>query len=87
MLTFVKVNKSTQPYSSTSKDRYNFIGIVRGTNSQLYNTSDIKSYSVYKLENDKVVNVMSWFDESQLELLDYQDRDLAEEKIEEYNLR
>jgi hypothetical protein len=64
-----------------------FIGIVAGTYSQLYSGTNIQSYALWKVEDGKVVNRISWYDEDQLTLCDEQDRVKAEEMVEAYNFR
>jgi hypothetical protein len=63
-----------------------FDAIVNGTYSQIYGGKNIKNYSVYQIKEGRVVNKIAWYDENQLSLLPEQDRDKAEEMIEEYNL-
>jgi len=76
-LSFVKVN--------CDRDIKN--GIVAATYSQLYGGKNIGSYSVYKLVRGVVVDQYSWIDENELVLADTQDRMLAENLIENYNLK
>lgn len=83
-LSFVRVCDKMPPHMSHFEA--GFDAIVEGTYSQLYGGSDITSYSLYKIENGKIVNQMSWYEENQLSLLPDQDRDKAEEMIEKYNL-
>ena len=64
-----------------------FDAVVDGTYSQKFGGSDIDSYSVYVLSEGKVVNRLSWYHENQLTVLAKQDNRLADELIEEYNLR
>ena len=63
-----------------------FDAIVEGTYSQLYGGSDVESYSLYQIKKGKVVDCIAWYREDQLALLPVQDRDKAEEMIEEFNL-
>lgn len=81
-LTFVKVCKELPAFMWHFHS--DFIGIVRGTYSQMYGGTDIGSYSLYVVDGDKVVNNISWYYESQLTELENQDREKAEEMIEEY---
>ena len=81
-LTFVIVDKE-MPSMMRHFDS-GFVGIIEGTYSQLCGGDDIKPYSLYKIENDKIVNSISWYDESQLTRLPKQDRSKAEKMIEEY---
>jgi hypothetical protein len=83
-LTFVKVDDK-MPEHMSHFDK-GFIGIVEATYSQLYGGNDITSYSLYKVEDNKIINNISWYDESQLTELPKQDRLKAEEMIEAYNL-
>ena len=84
-LTFVKVDDE-MPEMMSHFDK-GFIGIVDGTYSQLYGGNDINSYGLYKVEDGKIVNRISWYYESQLTELEEQDRGKAEDMIEAYNLR
>ncbi len=84
-LTFVKVAGAMPIHMAHFPS--GFIGIVDGTYSQKYGGKDIKSYSLYKVENDVIVNCISWYDESQLTELEEQNQDKAEEMIEAYNLK
>jgi hypothetical protein len=84
-LTFVKVDDE-MPEMMSNFDK-GFVGIVDGTYSQLYGGDDIKSYGLYKVEGDKIVNRISWYYESQLTELKEQDKEKAEDMIEVYNLR
>ena len=61
-------------------------GIINGTYSQIFGGDDIDSYSVYIVEKDKVVDCISWIEESQLTEVPNQDREKAEEMIEVFNL-
>ena len=83
--TFVKVDCKMPPMMSHFDA--GFIGIVDGTYSQIYGGDDIKSYCLYKVEGDKIVNRISWYYENQLTELEEQDREKAEAMIEAYNLR
>ena len=84
-LTFVHISKE-MPRSMSHFDS-DFDGIVDGTYSQMYGGDDINSYSIYKIKDGKVVNSISWYYESQLTELEDQDREKAEDMIEEYNLK
>ena len=84
-LTFVKVDDE-MPEIMSHFDK-GFIGIVDGTYSQLYGGDNIKSYGLYKVEGDKIVNRISWYYENQLTELKEQDKEKAEDMIEAYNLR
>jgi len=87
--TFVKVDNEMPNHMSHFF--CGFVGIVDATYSQKFGGKDIKSYAVYQLNDDrtKVINRISWYDEEQLTALpdEEQDRDKAEDMIEEYNLR
>jgi hypothetical protein len=84
-LSFVHVCKEMPEFMSHFES--NFDAIVDGTYSQLFGGSDINSYSLYMIKNNKVVDNISWYEENQLLLLPNQDKDKAEGMIEEYNLR
>lgn len=82
-LQFVRVGKDSHPekmYFPTDFD-----AIVKGTYSQLYGGGNITDYSLYKIRNGKIVDNVSWYEESQLTALEQQDRDKAEGMVEEYN--
>jgi hypothetical protein len=83
-LTFVKVADEMPPYMSHFDK--GFIGIVDGTYSQIYTGNDIYSYALFKIENEKIVNRISWYNEELLTELPEQDRERAEEMIEAYHL-
>lgn len=83
-LTLVHVNRESP--LSTYHLPSEFDAIVNGTYSQLYGGKNITSYSLYKLRNGKIVDYLAWFHENQLTELPNQDREKAEELIEEYNL-
>lgn len=83
-LTFVHVSKEMPKCMAHFAS--DFDAIIDGTYSQLYGGSDIKQYSIFKIKDGKVVNSISWYYESQLTALDSQDREKAEDMIEEYNL-
>ena len=84
-LWFVSVCDEMPPHMSHFES--GFDAIVCGTYSQIYGGDDIDSYSLYVIRDKKIVNCISWYKENQLTLLDRHSRDLAEEMIEEYNLR
>jgi len=84
-LTFVKV--ADEMPDMMAHFPAGFIGIVDGTYSQIYSGDDVKSYALYQIEDGKIINRVSWYKEHQLTELPSQDREKAEEMIEEYNLR
>ena len=82
--TFVHISKDlpeTMKYYPRDSD-----AIVDATYSQKYGGPDIDNYSVYLLDGGKIINHISWYGVEHLSLLPTQDRDQAEEMIEEYNL-
>ena len=81
---FVQVDK-TMP-SSMMNFESDFDAIVDGTYSQIYGGDNITSYALFKVEDGNIVNRLSWYDEDQLTLLPEQDRDKAEQMLEEYML-
>ena len=84
--TYVHVCKEMPDFMSHFDS--DFDAIVEGSYSQLCGGgNDVTSYMLYQLENGKIVNNCGWYDEEQLTALETQDRDKAEELIEEYNLR
>lgn len=82
-LSFVRVCDEMPPHMQYFDA--GFDAIVNGTYSQLYGDDNITSYSLYKIENGKIVNQIAWYEEDQLSLMPEQDRDKAEEMIEKYN--
>ena len=82
-LSFVHVQRE-MPSSMAHFDS-DFDAIVEGTYSQLYGGRNIDSYSLYRLEGNKIVDNLSWYHEDQLTLLPEQDAEKAERMIEEYN--
>ena len=64
-----------------------FDAIVEGTYSQLYGGKDINSYSLYMLEKGKIIDNIAWYYEKQLTLLSEQNKDKAEQMIEDYNFQ
>ena len=84
-LTFVKVSDKLP--DCMSHFPCGFIAIVNGTYSQIYGGRNIESYSLYVVENGKVVNSIAWYYEDQLTELPEQDRAKAENMIEDYNFR
>jgi len=84
LLSFVQV-ASEMPVAMSHFDN-NFVGIVAGSYSQLHGGENIGDYCLYKLHKNKIVDKIAWFQEDLLTLLEHQDRDTAEELVEEYNL-
>ena len=64
-----------------------FEGIVDGTYSQIHGGRDIDSYAVWVIADGKIVNRISWYREHQLTALPVQDREKAEQMVEDYNFR
>ena len=84
VLTFVRVCKEMPSYMAHFPS--DFDAIVAGSYSQLHGDDDIYSYSLYRLESGKVVDNISWYHETQLTALEIQDREGAEDLIEQYHL-
>jgi len=86
-LTFVKVDDEMPPMMTYFEA--GFIGIVDCTYSQAYGggAEQLKKYSLFQIEGDKIVNTISWYHEHQLTALAEQDRDKAEEMVDEYQTR
>ena len=84
-LSFVHVCKEMPPWMSHFPS--DFDAIVNGTYSQIYSGEDIDSYSLFELEDGIIVNSHAWYHEEQLTLLKDQDRDKAEELIENFKFR
>lgn len=83
--TFVHVCKEMPEHMSHFES--DFDAIIKGTSSQLDGGKDIEQYSVYRLKNNKIINEIAWYYESQLRALKKQNRLKAEELVEKYNLR
>lgn len=81
---FVRVVKEAQGYKSNFGD---FDAIISGSYSDHYGGQSIDSYVVYQVENGKVVDLRSWYDDWQIKLLPDQDIDKAGDMIEAYNLK
>ena len=81
-LTFVRVCDE-MPRTMSHFDS-GFIGIVEGTYSQMFGGPNVDSYSLFKVEDNKVVNCIAWYHESQLTAIEEQDTLSAETMIEEY---
>ena len=62
-----------------------FDAIVCGTYSQLYGGTNVNGYSLYMIRDGIIINRLAWYDEDQLTSLKNQDRDKAEQMIEDYN--
>ncbi len=84
-LTFVMVTSKVS--ESMSHFDNGFKAIINASYSQLYGGDDIKSYSLYKVVDNEIVNSIAWYYENQLTELPEQDRYKAEEMIESYNLK
>lgn len=84
-LTFVHVSADLGPFMSHFDN--DFIGIVKGTYSQLHSGNNINLYSIYKIDGNSITDVISWYYEDQLTEQPNQNRKLAEDMIELYNLR
>ncbi len=62
-------------------------GIIHGSYSDLFGGKCVDKYSIFKLEDDVVVDCMAWFDEWQVSLSPEQDIDRAAQLIENYNFK
>jgi len=62
-----------------------FDAIIDGTYSQLCGGNNIDDYCIYQIESDNIVNHIAWYHEDQLTLLPNQDKEKAEQMIEDYN--
>lgn len=83
-LSFVYVSKDMPDYMRHFD--CGFYGVVKETYSQFYGGECIDGYSIFKIENNKIVKCMSWYEENQLTLLNFQDPRVAEAMIEEYRM-
>jgi hypothetical protein len=61
--------------------------IIDGTYSQIYGGKDIKAYSLFIIEGNKITNQCAWYDESKIKRAELQDKELAENMIEAYRLK
>ena len=84
-LSFVKVCDEMPPHMQHFQS--GFEGVVAGTYSQIYRGTNIDDYSLYVIKDGCIVNRSSWYEVDQLTLMDNQDRDKAEQMIEDYNFR
>lgn len=84
-LSFVRVKKSKDPTRLHFEG--NFLAIVEGTYSQLYGGRNIFDYSLYVLDDGKIVNTVAWYPEKDLVLLARQSRKRAEAMVEKWNFR
>lgn len=83
MLSFVKIAKS----GDAPRSYRGYAAIVAGTYSQLFHTHNIRDYSLWIVGPDgRVVNRVSWYPEEELSLAPNQNRDAAEQMVEDYNL-
>lgn len=82
---FVHVQKEMPEWKSHFDS--DFDAIVLGSYSQLYGGDNIKSYSVAMTYEGVIINVISWYDDDQLSLLEKQDSLMAQEMVEEYHLK
>jgi hypothetical protein len=61
-----------------------FDAIIEGSYSQLCDNQNIKEYSLYQINNGIIVDLIAWYKECQLVLLNRQDRLMALEMVEQY---
>ena len=91
MFSFVRVREDCHRINPNySLFKKGFYGIVKGTYSQLYGGDNTKDYSLYVIENGKVVNEVAWFNEDRIVLMpDQNSGDVARavELIEAYSNR
>lgn len=85
MFSFVKVCKKEDLPIYMSHFDWGFDAIVAGSYSQLFGGKNVYSYSLHKIKEGKIVDTISWYEEGQLTLLDENNRDKAEEMVEEWN--
>jgi hypothetical protein len=81
---FVHVSKEGGYHFSIHGD---FDAIVHGSYADLFGGKDVDSYSLYKLSDGKIIDVLAWYDDWQLSLLPEQDQDKAAYLIENYNFK
>ena len=84
-LSFVRVENNGD--SMMQHFNFGYDGIVEGTYAEMYGGDDVKSYSIYQIDEGRIVNHTSWYQESQLSLLPNQDPVKADEMIEDYKRR
>lgn len=68
-------------------DHHEGNGIIDCSYSQIYGGKNIKEYSIYVIENDNIINRLSWIDEEEIALCENQNQEKAETMIENYNLK
>lgn len=81
-LTFVRIAKKL--CSSMSHFECDCDAIVDSTYAEQYGGNDIKNYTLFIIQNDKVVNRVAWYEEHQLTALPVQDQGLAQAMIDDY---
>lgn len=62
-----------------------FDAIVEHTYSQAFGGNDVDSYSLYKINNGKIVDNLSWYEEHQLTPLGDHEYPDPEDMIESYH--
>ena len=82
---FIHICKNMPLHMSHFKS--DFYGIIGYSYAEKYWGDDYKSYMIYQIENGKVVNGMAWYQESQISLLEKQNKKLAEKMIKEFKER
>jgi len=75
MLSFVRVQED---------DGSSFDAIVRGSYLQICGGGDYEDYDVLVVVDGRVIDERAWYNEDQLTQLPEQDRDKAEEMLEEW---
>ncbi len=85
MFSFVHVTKDLS-WSMKHFD-CDFDAIVGGTYSQIFGGTNINSYKLYQLKDGEIYQPIAWYYEDQLTLLSEQNREKAEQMIEDYNFR
>ncbi len=81
---FVHVSKVKAGHFSNRGD---FDAIISGSYSDLYGGKGVYSYQLYVLEEGKVIDCRSWYEEWQLESLPKQSTRKAVHLIEAYNFK
>ena len=64
-----------------------FAAIIHGSYADLFGGKDVKRYSLYKIEEDRIVDCQAWYDERHLELIDGGGLEKAAEMMADYDTR
>lgn len=82
---FVHIRKDLPAFMSHFDS--DFDAIVQGSYADLCSGNNIHEYAVYKIKDEKIIDVIAWYSENQLSSLDKQDIVKARMMIDEYHAR